>query len=166
MTDTMAEEQVFIVRAGEATLKGQNKSYFEKMLVERIAKLLRRFDGVKIERKEGLVFVRAPLDVPEEDILKQIHKVFGVASVSPAVEVDPNMDAIAEGAVAYMLDLLDKQDIKTFKVEANRSDKSFPVTSPEIARPCASNAMAGTSTPVKTWRSASWSAVSGARVAA
>ena len=130
----MAEEQVFIVRAGEATLKGQNKSYFEKMLVERIGKLLRRFEGVKIERREGLVFVRAPFDIPEEDILRQIHKVFGVASVSPAVEVDPNMDAIARGAVSYMLDLLDKQDIKTFKVEANRSDKAFPVTSPEIAK--------------------------------
>ena len=137
MTETINtenERNVFIVRAGEANLKGQNKPYFERMLVERIKKLMRRFDGVEVKRQEGLIFVRADKTIPEEDIIRQIHKVFGVASVSPAVEVDTDMGAIGDAAVDYMMKLIEEKGIRTFKVEAKRADKSFPVTSPEIAK--------------------------------
>lgn len=46
----MNEENILIVRAGEASLKGQNKPYFEKMLAERIKKLLRKFEGINVKR--------------------------------------------------------------------------------------------------------------------
>ena len=52
-------EHIFIVRCGEVALKGMNKPYFERMLVERIKKLLKKFDGVSVKRHEGLIFVRA-----------------------------------------------------------------------------------------------------------
>lgn len=130
----MNERNIFIVRSGEAALKGQNKPYFEKMLAERIRKLLRRFNGVEVRRMGGLIFVRAEKDILKGDILKELSKVFGIASISPAVEVACDMEDIADAAVAYMNELIEEKGIKTFKVEAKRADKNFPVQSPEIAR--------------------------------
>ena len=53
--DKMNEEHIFIVRCGEVALKGMNKPYFERMLAERIRKLLKKFDGVQVYRHEGLI---------------------------------------------------------------------------------------------------------------
>ena len=55
----MKDEHIFIVRCGEVALKGMNKPYFERMLVERIKKLLKKFGDVSVKRHEGLIFVRA-----------------------------------------------------------------------------------------------------------
>lgn len=130
----MNEEHIFIVRCGEVALKGMNKPYFERMLAERIRKLLKRFDGIGVYRHEGLIFVRADKSLNKQDIIRQIGKAFGVASISPAVECESNMDAIGRAAVEYMLEALDERGVRTFKVEAKRADKNFPVRSPEIAR--------------------------------
>ena len=130
----MNEEHIFIVRCGEVALKGMNKPYFERMLAERIRKLLKRFDGVSVYRHEGLIFVRADKNLNKQDIIRQISKVFGVASISPAVECESNREAIGQAAVDYMLEMIEERGIKTFKVEAKRADKNFPVKSPEIGR--------------------------------
>ncbi|MEG0292548.1 MAG: tRNA uracil 4-sulfurtransferase ThiI [Anaerovoracaceae bacterium] len=130
----MEDKKVYIVRCGEVALKGQNKPYFEKMLVERIRKLLKKFDGVKVNRHEGLIFVRTPKELEKDLVIKEISKVFGVASISPAVEIESNMEDIYEASVKYMMELIDEKGIKTFKVDAKRADKNFPVKSPEIAR--------------------------------
>ncbi len=115
-------------------LKGMNKPYFERMLVERIKKLLKKFDGVSVKRHEGLIFVRADGNLDKQAIIKEISKVFGVASISPAVECESTMEAIGEAAVAYMLEAIEERGVKTFKVEAKRADKTFPVKSPDIGR--------------------------------
>lgn len=130
----MNEQNIFIVRCGEVALKGMNKPYFERMLVDRIKKNLKDFDGVDVRRHEGLIFVRADKSIEKDSLIKQISKVFGVASISPAVEAESNLDAIGEEAVKYMMDLIETKGIKTFKVEAKRADKNFPVKSPDIAR--------------------------------
>ena len=130
----MNQEHIFIVRCGEVALKGMNKPYFERMLVERIKKLLRKFDGVSVKRHEGLIFVRADKKLDKNAIIKEISKVFGVASISPAVECESTMEAIGAAAVEYMLEAIEERGIKTFKVEAKRADKNFPVKSPDIGR--------------------------------
>ena len=128
------DRNVFIVRCGEAALKGQNKPYFEKMLVDRIKRLLHKYEGVEVRRREGLIFVYADKAIGKDEIIHEIGKVFGVASISPAKTCEPTMEAVFEAAVEYMMQLIEENGIKTFKVEAKRADKSFPVTSPEIAR--------------------------------
>lgn len=130
----MNERHIFIVRCGEVALKGQNKPYFEKMLVERIKRLLRKFGGTQVKRNGGLIFVYADKSLDPDAIIKEIGKVFGIASISPAVEVESNMDAIGEAAGIYMDRLIEEKGIKTFKVDAKRADKSFPVKSPDIAK--------------------------------
>ncbi|MDO4552307.1 MAG: tRNA uracil 4-sulfurtransferase ThiI [Bacillota bacterium] len=130
------EEQrnTYIVRYGEVALKGDNKPYFERILMERMRKLLKKYPGVEIRRENGLVLIRTPRELPAEAVTKELSKVFGVDSLSPAVEVDSELEAIGAAAVKYMSELMARREIKTFKVEARRSDKSFPVQSPEIGR--------------------------------
>ena len=132
----MDEKNIFIVRCGEVALKGMNKPYFEKMLVDRIKRILKRINitGAEVKRSEGLIFVRCPKEFDSQLILAQISKVFGVASISPAIETESDLDEIGKAAIEFMLDLIEKKDIKTFKVQAKRADKSFPVQSPDIAR--------------------------------
>lgn len=139
----MNQEHIFIVRCGEVALKGMNKPYFERMLVERIKKLLRKFDGVSVKRQEGLIFVRADKKLDKNAIIKEISKVFGVASISPAVECESTMEAIGAAAVEYMLEAIEERGIKTFKVEAKRADKNFPVKSPDIGRRIGADVLKG-----------------------
>ncbi len=130
----MNEQNILIVRCGEVALKGMNKPYFERMLVDRIRRNLKSFEGVDIKRQEGLIFIRAEKHLDIDAIIKETAKVFGVASISKAIEAESNLDAIGEAAVGYMMNLIEERGVQTFKVEAKRADKNFPVKSPEIGR--------------------------------
>lgn len=130
----MNEKNILIVRCGEVALKGMNKPYFERVLVERIRRNLRKFPDVDVYRHEGLIYIKADKSLDIEAITKEASKVFGVASISKALEAKSDLDSIGEEAVKYMMELIEKKGIKTFKVEAKRADKNFPVKSPEIGR--------------------------------
>lgn len=143
-----SSEYIFIVRCGEVALKGMNKPYFERMLLDRIRKLLKKFDGVKAYRHEGLIYVRAdkvlnPGAEGKTAILKEIGKVFGVASISPAMECESTMEDIGRTAVEYMKGVMAERDVSTFKVEAKRADKNFPVKSPDISRKIGASVLKG-----------------------
>ncbi|MCF0149777.1 MAG: tRNA 4-thiouridine(8) synthase ThiI [Firmicutes bacterium] len=134
-------EKIYIVRCGETALKGQNKSYFERMLVQRIRKLLSGMKGVSIERVDGLIFVRTGLDIDGTEVLKKVGRVFGVDSISPAVEInfdgmdaETALDEIGHAAADFAMELIRTKGIKTFKIDARRADKMFPIESPMIAR--------------------------------
>ena len=78
------KKNTFIVRCGEVALKGMNKPYFERMLLERIKKNLTKYDGIEAKRQEGLIFVKAPDYHDKDEVIKEISRVFGVSSVSSA----------------------------------------------------------------------------------
>lgn len=132
----MNEEKILIVRCGEVALKGMNKPYFERMLAERIHKRLKAagYGKASVKRHEGLIFVRFDREWDTLQLAGEISKVFGVASISPAVESESNMDAIGVEAVSFMEKLCEERCVRTFKVEAKRADKQFPIKSPDIAR--------------------------------
>lgn len=122
---------MYIVRCGEVALKGMNKPYFERVLLERVRNAIACWDNDS-HWNGGLMLVRIGGDVPVDDVVRKLSKVFGVATVSPAISVEKDMDAIGEAAAAFVMDLKGEEDIRTFKVKAKRADKSFPVQSPEI----------------------------------
>ncbi len=132
----MNEKNILIVRCGEVALKGMNKPYFERMLVERIKKRLKASDlgAADVKRHEGLIYVTFDKTFAHKTVAAEISKVFGVASISPAVEAESALESIGEEAVSFVKSLIDEKGIKTFKVEAKRADKNFPVKSPEIGR--------------------------------
>ena len=128
------EWNIYIVRCGEVALKGMNKPYFEKILVERIRKKLKDISGVEVTRREGLIFIRSDRKNDPDLIVSQVSRVFGVASISPATEVESELDKIGEAAVQFMKKQIEERGVKTFKVEVKRADKNFPIKSPEIAK--------------------------------
>ncbi len=133
----MNQENILILRCGEIALKGKNKPYFERALVEKIrqqTKNFAKYGKLDIKRHQGLIFLRAPKEAPLEELIKEVSKVFGVESISHAIEAERDLNKIQDSAVEYMLDLIKKRGIKTFKIEAKRSDKDYPIPSPEIAK--------------------------------
>lgn len=128
------EKKLYIVRCGEVALKGMNKPYFERILIERLRGALSCFEDAEAKWIDGLMFVRVPAVIPEDEVIAKCVRVFGVASVSPAVEAPKDINAIGKTAAAYMQKVIEEDGVKTFKVKAHRADKSFAVESPDIAR--------------------------------
>lgn len=128
------EKKLYIVRCGEVALKGMNKPYFERILLERVIKAISCFDDAEAKWIDGLMFVRVPASVPEDDVIAKCVRVFGVASVSPAVEAPKDIDEIGRLAAEMMQQIIDEEGVHTFKVKGKRADKSFAIESPEIGR--------------------------------
>ncbi|MBR0425706.1 MAG: tRNA 4-thiouridine(8) synthase ThiI [Clostridia bacterium] len=124
-------KQVLLVRYAEIHLKGLNRPYFERMLVDRMRDALQSIHA-RIEREQGRVFV---YDIPEDRIAEASEKicgVFGVHSVSPALCVEKNWEAISKAAISLVASDADKP--QSFKCFAKRSDKRFPMSSEQICR--------------------------------
>ena len=118
-------KELLLVRYGEIFLKGLNRPYFFRSLVRKIRYALRG-TGAKVWIHDGRILVDEFEDL--ETVIDRVTHVFGVHSVCPAVEMPKeNFDAICAQAVQMMTGLTG-----TFKVEARRSDKRYPMLSPEI----------------------------------
>ncbi len=120
-------EKIILIRFGEIHLKGQNRPYFENMLQKRIRQAVAFYPGAVVSRNDGRYFVRGAGH--DSRVIEKICRVFGVHSVCPAIEMEKDdFSAICEEAKAMMADVAG-----TFKVHARRSDKRYPMASPEIA---------------------------------
>ncbi len=115
---------VLLVRFGEIYLKGQNRPYFLRMLVERVKASVKEAGG-NVWLNDSRVFVSS---ADMNECIRRVVKVFGVHSVCPAVEMEKaDFNALCEAVVEMM------KDVKgTFKVSARRSDKRYFLDSPEI----------------------------------
>ena len=117
--------QLILVRYGEIYLKGQNRPYFIRTLVNRIKQAVRPFGG-KVWLNDSRIFVSDMTDM--EACMEKVRKVFGVHSLCPAIEMDKSdFSAVCAQAAEMMKDIRG-----TFKVDSRRSDKRYPMTSPEI----------------------------------
>lgn len=129
--------EVILLKYGEIVLKGLNKSYFEGLLLTDIKKRLSKLGAFDVMRAQSTVYV-----VPEDDIAKanfdrafsECRKVFGIVSCCRAAKCEKDMKKILELIPIYTEEKL--SSVKTFKVEAKRSDKQFPLDSPAISREC------------------------------
>lgn len=126
-------EPVLLVRYAEIHLKGLNRPYFERSLVNRIALALRP-QAVRIVREQGRVFV---FGLPAENVNEsadRLTRVFGIHSVSPALAVEKDWDAMVAAAKALVGRRIEGLPAASFKVIARRADKRFPMRSQDICR--------------------------------
>ena len=126
-------KEIILIKNGELALKGLNRMNFENALIKNIKSTLNGLGAVDITRAQSTITIE-PLydDYPFEQALDKIKKVFGIAAFCRAAACEKDINVILEKCVPYLKDAL--QSVKTFKVEAKRSDKKFPLTSPEISR--------------------------------
>ncbi|MBQ1412673.1 MAG: tRNA 4-thiouridine(8) synthase ThiI, partial [Clostridia bacterium] len=124
-------KEIILVKNGELALKGLNRRNFEETLAKNIQKAAAPCGGVNVWRAQSTMYV-TPLDsgADIEDIVSCISRVFGIAALSRAAEVEKSMDVILPSACTYLKD--DLENARTFKVNAKRADKKFPLKSPEI----------------------------------
>ena len=126
-------KELILAYQGEMTLKGLNRGKFEA----RLAKIIRwRLEGLgkfKVRSSQSTVFIE-PLeeDCDTDEAYRRISHVFGIVKLSRAAVCDADFPTICETAEAYLGQTL--RDTKTFKVEAKRADKQYPMKSPEICR--------------------------------
>ncbi len=117
--------ELLLVRYGEIFLKGLNRPYFMRALVGKVKHAVKDVGG-HVWLHDGRIFVSDFTDLDE--CIRRVTKVFGVHSVCPAVEMEKDsFDAIAAQAVRMTEGLRG-----TFKVVARRSDKRYPMNSPQI----------------------------------
>lgn len=118
-------QDLLLVRYGEIFLKGLNRPYFIRALVRKIRYAVRGM-GADVHVHDGRIFVRGFSDL--DTVIDRVTRVFGVHSVSPAVEMPKeDFDALCDQAIAMTKDLKG-----TFKVNARRSDKRYPMNSMAI----------------------------------
>ena len=119
--------EILLVRFGEVFLKGQNRPYFMRKLMDHIRHAVSGLGG-NVWMSEGRIYVSDFSDL--DACIRRVTRVFGVHSVSPAIEMEKdNFQAICAQAAEMMRPLSG-----TFKVLARRSDKRYPLDSPAIMR--------------------------------
>lgn len=130
-------DEVLLLKFGEVVLKGLNRSYFESMLVKDTKRRLSSLGKFSYVSVQSVLYVSPTDDESKENLdraLEESTKIFGIMNVCKAAVIEKDMQSIFDGCTSYCADIL--SDAKTFKVESKRSDKSFPLKSPELSREC------------------------------
>jgi len=126
-------EPVLLVRYAEIHLKGLNRPFFERGLMKRISLALRP-RNVRVVREQGRVFVFGLPEDAIDEAADKLTRVFGIHSVSPALAVEKDWDAIVGAANALVAKRIEGLEQASFKVIARRADKRFSMRSQEICR--------------------------------
>lgn len=123
--------EIILIKLGEMVLKGLNRKIFENVLLKRIKYTISDLGNFEVRMAQSTITI-TPTDVQAdlEEATERISKVFGIAALSRARVTNKDMDAIQAATIDYLADEL--KAAKTFKVEAKRSDKKFPLNSPQI----------------------------------
>lgn len=119
---------LLLVRYGELSLKGRNRKTFEDLLLSNMRARLVDLPHGRITKTFGRIYLETKDNWAE--LAQRLQGVFGIVSVSPVLRRSLDMEEIKEGARLIIQDTPGR----TFKVEARRPNKSFPLTSPEICQ--------------------------------
>lgn len=122
---------ILMIKYGEIILKGLNRPKFEDKLIKNIKYRLYSLGEIKVTKIQAMVYIEPLSENYDYDkAIKRLTKVFGILYISRAKKLEKNIDIIKEEALKCLEK--DKINGRTYKVEAKRSDKSFPMKSPEI----------------------------------
>ncbi len=128
-------KEVLLLKYGEIVLKGLNRSYFNSVLESRVKRALKQVQGeFYYDYAQSTLCVSGSDDADMDAAYERVKKVFGIATVCRGIECEKDMDDIIQKMTENIDELLG--NAKTFKCEAKRSDKKFPLKSPEICALC------------------------------
>lgn len=126
-------KEIILIKNGELALKGLNRNSFEDKLIKNMKIRLADLGKFTFTKSQSTIMVDPEdEDIDLDDAADRLSKVFGIAALSRACVCEKDFNCIKTAAVSYLEEQL--EDARTFKVEAKRSDKKFPMKSPEICR--------------------------------
>ncbi len=125
-------EDMILLKQGEIVLKGLNRRSFEMKLISNINKRLKPFGKFRIYSVQSTIYVEPQGTCDMDGAYEAVKTIFGIVAVSRAAACEKDKDALLEMAKRYLGDELSRA--KSFKVEAKRSDKRFPMTSIQLSQ--------------------------------
>lgn len=131
----MKTNDVILLKYGEIVLKGLNRNRFNQLLEKNVRRALHHADGAfSTEYAQSILFVRGEEGSDMDAAFGLLKNIFGVVSVCRGMECEKDMEAILAILRTHARELVG--NARTFKCDARRSDKSFPLKSPEICAVC------------------------------
>ncbi len=126
---------IILMKYGELILKGANKSTFENTLLKQVRQRIKPYGNFDVYKAQSTVYAKPTDDDCDLDsAYEACKKIFGFAAVCKAAETEKNIDSIVAAVKQVAAESM--RGVKTFKVEARRSDKQFALKSPEICDIC------------------------------
>ncbi len=127
--------QSLLIKYAEIGCKGKNRYLFEDALVKQIRFALKPIEGSFLVTKEsGRIYANAEKDFDLDDAVEALQRVFGISGICPMVQVeDRGFEDLKKQVLLYLDQVYPKKDF-TFKVNARRANKQYPMNSEEINR--------------------------------
>ena len=126
-------KEILLCKYGEIILKGANRKYFEDILCRELRQRAKPIGDFDIYRAQSTIYIEPKDEFCDMDAMfEAARKVFGIIAVARAAVAPKDFESIKETVRTYIPAFLAGK--KTFKVEAKRSDKSFPMDSMELSR--------------------------------
>ncbi|MFC4403656.1 tRNA uracil 4-sulfurtransferase ThiI [Gracilibacillus xinjiangensis] len=116
-----------VIRYGELSLKGRNRKLFTTQLQNNVITAIRDYPNTRVQKKRDRMYIVLNGEDPNP-IIERCRHIFGIQSLSLAVKVENEEQAIKESA----LELLKEAKPSTFKVTTKRSYKEFPIGSQQF----------------------------------
>ena len=123
----------FLIKYAEIGVKGKNRYLFEEALVKQIKNALKRCEGrFEVTRTPGRIYVEALSEFDYDETVDNLKTVFGISGICPVVHVeDEGFEKLGQDIVKYMDNVYPEKNF-TFKVQARRSRKNYPLNSMEL----------------------------------
>lgn len=125
----------FLIKYAEIGVKGKNRFMFEDALVTQIRHALKDIDGdFMVVKESGRIYAIAESEYDFDEAVETLKRIFGIAAICPMVQVDDNgYEDLKKQVLAYVDEVYEDKNF-TFKVNARRGNKKYPVNSDQINR--------------------------------
>ena len=125
-------KEVILCKYGEIILKGANKSQFESLLLREVRRRAAHVGKFEVTYAQSTVCIAPLTDMEDmEEMFRQAKHVFGFVGITRAAVAEKTVEDICRVAAEYLPPYL--AGARKLRVEAKRSDKRFPLKSPELA---------------------------------
>ncbi len=127
--------QKFLIKYAEIGIKGKNRFLFENALVRQIKLAVKKVEGeFTVSKEQGRIYVDCQGRYDQEELLSQLQKVFGISGICPVVQVPLcGVEELSEAVVGFLKDMYQEHS-QTFKIQARRANRNYPLDSMELNR--------------------------------
>ncbi|ADC48777.1 thiamine biosynthesis protein ThiI [Alkalihalophilus pseudofirmus OF4] len=120
-----------LIRFGELALKGKNRSFFEKQLLQNMKFTLKGLSNLTFKRTYGRIVIELNGE-NHEPVMEKLSNIFGIHSFSLALKVENDVDEMKKAALGILKEQQAAEGIKTFKITSKRAYKPFPIDSQQL----------------------------------